>query len=30
MSKKTFKMVTGNLYKQRQITFTETGIKSAE
>jgi len=28
MSKKTFKMVTGNLYKQRKIEFTETGIKS--
>ncbi|GAC1424681.1 MAG: S1-like domain-containing RNA-binding protein [Chitinophagaceae bacterium] len=28
MSKKTFKMVTGNLYKQRKIIFTETGIKS--
>jgi len=27
MSKKTFKMVTGNLYKQRKIIFTETGIK---
>lgn len=27
MSKKTFKMVTGNLYKQRKILFTETGIK---
>jgi uncharacterized protein len=30
MSKKTFKMVTGNLYKQRKIIFTETGIKSSE
>ncbi|MEO6314848.1 MAG: S1-like domain-containing RNA-binding protein [Chitinophagaceae bacterium] len=30
MSKKTFKMVTGSLYKQRKIIFTETGIKSAE
>lgn len=30
MSKKTFKMVTGNLYKQRKIIFTETGIKLAE
>jgi len=29
MSKKTFKMVTGNLYKQRKIVFTETGIKLA-
>lgn len=28
MSKKTFKMVTGNLYKQHKITFTEAGIKS--
>lgn len=27
MSKKTFKMVTGNLYKQRKIDFTQTGIK---
>ncbi|MEP7279412.1 MAG: S1-like domain-containing RNA-binding protein [Bacteroidota bacterium] len=27
MSKKTFKMVTGNLYKQRKLVFTETGIK---
>jgi hypothetical protein len=27
MSKKTFKMTTGNLYKQKKITFTETGIK---
>ncbi len=27
MSKKTFKMVTGNLYKQQKIIFTETGIK---
>jgi uncharacterized protein len=30
MSKKTFKMVTGNLYKQRKIIFTETGIKISE
>ena len=30
MSKKTFKMVTGSLYKQRQIIFTETGIKLAD
>lgn len=30
MSKKTFKMTTGNLYKQRKITFTTTGIKAAE
>jgi predicted RNA-binding protein (virulence factor B family) len=30
MSKKTFKMVTGNLYKQQKIIFTETGIKIAE
>ncbi|MBS1917074.1 MAG: RNA-binding protein [Bacteroidetes bacterium] len=28
MSKKTFKMATGNLYKQRKIEFTQTGIKS--
>jgi len=27
MSKKTFKMTTGNLYRQRKITFTKTGIK---
>ncbi len=27
MSKKTFKMTTGNLYKQRKITFEQTGIK---
>jgi uncharacterized protein len=27
MSKKTFKMVTGSLYKQQKIIFTETGIK---
>lgn len=27
MSKKTFKMVTGNLYKQKKILFTATGIK---
>jgi len=27
MSKKTFKMTTGNLYKQRKIAFTQTGIK---
>jgi len=30
MSKKTFKMTTGNLYKQRKILFTETGIKITE
>jgi predicted RNA-binding protein (virulence factor B family) len=30
MSKKTFKMTTGNLYKQRKIIFTETGIKLTE
>ena len=30
MSKKTFKMVTGNLYKQHKIIFTETGIKIPE
>ena len=29
MSKKTFKMVTGSLYKQRKIIFTETGLKLA-
>ncbi len=28
MSKKTFKMTTGNLYRQRKITFEKTGIKS--
>jgi predicted RNA-binding protein (virulence factor B family) len=27
MSKKTFKMTTGNLYKQRKIIFSENGIK---
>jgi predicted RNA-binding protein (virulence factor B family) len=27
ISKKTFKMTTGNLYKQKKILFTETGIK---
>jgi predicted RNA-binding protein (virulence factor B family) len=27
MSKKTFKMTTGNLYKQRKISFEKTGIK---
>ena len=27
MSKKTFKMTTGNLYKQKRIEFTQTGIK---
>ncbi len=27
MSKKTFKMTTGALYKQRKIIFTQTGIK---
>ncbi|MFT3701086.1 MAG: S1-like domain-containing RNA-binding protein [Agriterribacter sp.] len=27
MSKKTFKMTTGNLYKQKKIIFTGTGIK---
>ncbi|MEJ7737501.1 MAG: S1-like domain-containing RNA-binding protein [Chitinophagaceae bacterium] len=30
MSKKTFKMATGNLYKQRRIDFTQTGIKVSE
>lgn len=27
MSKKTFKMTTGKLYKERKIEFTKTGIK---
>jgi uncharacterized protein len=27
ISKKTFKMTTGNLYKQKKIMFTKTGIK---
>ena len=27
MSKKTFKMTTGNLYKQQKIVFTQTGIQ---
>ena len=30
MSKKTFKMTTGGLYKQRKIEFTTTGIKATE
>jgi predicted RNA-binding protein (virulence factor B family) len=30
MSKKAFKMATGNLYKQQKITFTKTGIKLTE
>lgn len=30
MSKKTFKMTTGALYKQRKIIFTQTGIKLVE
>ena len=30
MSKKTFKMTTGSLYKQRKIVFTKTGIKLAD
>lgn len=30
MSKKTFKMTTGNLYKQHKIEFTKTGIKLIE
>jgi len=30
MSKKTFKMTTGNLYKQHKIEFTKTGIKLVE
>jgi predicted RNA-binding protein (virulence factor B family) len=29
MSKKTFKMTTGSLYKQRKIVFTDEGIKLA-
>lgn len=30
MSKKTFKMTTGNLYKQQKIIFTKTGIQLVE
>ena len=30
MSKKTFKMATGNLYKQHKISFTKTGIQLME
>jgi predicted RNA-binding protein (virulence factor B family) len=30
MSKKTFKMTTGNLYRQHKITFTQSGIRLAE
>ena len=30
MSKKTFKMATGNLYKQHKLLFTKTGIQLAE
>jgi predicted RNA-binding protein (virulence factor B family) len=30
MSKKTFKMTTGNLYKQRKISFEKTGIRLLE
>ena len=30
MSTKTFKMTTGNLYKQRKISFEQTGIKLIE
>jgi len=30
MSKKTFKMTTGNLFRQRKITFEKTGIKLVE
>jgi predicted RNA-binding protein (virulence factor B family) len=30
MSKKTFKMTTGGLYKQRKIEFTQTGLKLSE
>ncbi|MEO6188204.1 MAG: RNA-binding protein, partial [Ginsengibacter sp.] len=30
MSKKTFKMTTGNLYKQQKIVFAKTGIQLVE
>jgi predicted RNA-binding protein (virulence factor B family) len=30
MSKKTFKMTTGNLFKQKKIAFTQTGIRIIE
>ncbi len=30
MSKKAFKMATGNLYKQQKITFTKAGLKLVE
>jgi predicted RNA-binding protein (virulence factor B family) len=30
MSKKAFKMTTGNLYKQKKIQFTQTGIQLIE
>jgi predicted RNA-binding protein (virulence factor B family) len=30
MSKKTFKMTTGKLYKERKIEFTQTGVKLME
>ena len=30
MSKKTFKMTTGKLYKERKIVFTQSGIKLLE
>ncbi|MCK9403310.1 MAG: S1-like domain-containing RNA-binding protein [Chitinophagaceae bacterium] len=30
MSKKTFKMTTGNLYRQKKIAFTKTGIQLIE
>jgi uncharacterized protein len=30
MSKKTFKMTIGKLYKERKIEFTQTGIKLVE
>lgn len=30
MSKKTFKMTAGNLYKKRRIIFTKTGIKMVD
>ena len=30
LSKKTFKMTTGNLYKQHKLLFTKTGIQLNE
>ena len=30
ISKKTFKMTTGNLYKQHKLSFTKTGIQLVE